>query len=272
MTTWHLDRDLADRYTDGRARGALAASVEQHLLGCAECRALLHPDRPRLDAVWAGVVDRVEAPPVGIVERLLRTLGISGATARLVAATPTLRSAWVVGVCVVLALALAAAHASPRGTVVFVAMAPVLPLAGVALAFNPRTDPFLELAAASPYSLVRLLVARTAFVVATTLLPAAVLTPLLPGDRWLTVAWLLPGLAMSSVVLALARRVEPFVSALVLAGGWLALCSWHLARGTSPLVEHTTLVQLVSALAFLAAAARLVRHRDDLVPSRRSHA
>jgi hypothetical protein len=136
---------------------------------------------------------------------------------------------------------------------VFVALAPVLPLAGVALAFNPRTDPFLELAAASPYSLVRLLLARTAFVVGTTLLPAALLTPLLPGDRWLTVAWLLPALAMSTVVLALARRIEPFLSALVLAGGWLALSTWRMTLGTSLLVEHLT-------------------HRHDLVPSRRSHA
>jgi hypothetical protein len=275
MTTWHLDRDLADRYTDGRVGGTLAASVEQHLVGCAGCRGLLRPsdlDAARLDTVWTEVLEQVETPRVGLVERLLRGIGVSGSTARLVAGTPTLRSAWVVGVCVVLLLALLASHASPKGTAVFVALAPVLPLAGVALAFNPRTDPFLELAAASPYSLVRLLLARTAFVVGTTLLPAALLTPLLPGDRWLTVGWLLPALAMSTVVLALARRIEPFLSALVLAGGWLALSTWRMSIGTSLLVEHTTLVQLVSVVAFAAAATHLFTHRHDLVPSRRSHA
>jgi hypothetical protein len=275
MTTWHLDRDLADRYTDGRVGGTLAVSVEQHLVGCAACRGLLSPADPhaaRLDAVWTEVLEQVEAPRVGLVERLLRRVGVSGPTARLVAATPTLRSAWAVGVCVVLLLALVAAHASPRGTAVFVALAPVLPLAGVALAFNPRTDPFLELAAASPYSLVRLLLARTAFVVGTTLLPAALLTPLLPGDRWLTVGWLLPALAMSTVVLALARRIEPFLSAVVLAGSWLALSTWRMTLGTSLLVEHAFLVQLVSAVAFTVAATHLVTHRHDLVPTRRSHA
>jgi hypothetical protein len=275
MTTWHLDRDLADRYTDGRVGGALAASVEQHLVACADCRGLIRPtdlDGSRLDAVWTEVLEQVEAPRVGLLERLLRAVGTSGSTARLVAATPTLRSAWVVGVCVVLLLALAASHASTRGTAVFVALAPVLPLAGVALAFNPRTDPFLELAAASPYSLVRLLLARTAFVVGSTLLPAVLLTPLLPGDRWLTVAWLLPALAMSTVVLALARVIEPFLAALVLAGGWLALSTWRMSLGTSLLVEHTFLVQLASAVAFAAAAAHLVTQRHDLVPSRRSHA
>lgn len=275
MTTWHLDRDLVDRYTGGRAGSALAASVEQHLLGCADCRALLRPedvDPARIEAVWTEVVEQVEAPPVGLLERLLRVIGVSGPSARLVAATPTLRGAWAVGVCVVLLLALAASHASPRGTAVFVALAPVLPLAGVALAFNPRTDPFLELAAASPYSLVRLLLARTAFVVGTTLLPAVLLTPLLPGDRWLTVGWLLPALAMSTVVLALAGRVEPFLSALVLAGGWLALSTWRMTLGTSLVVEHTSLVQAVSAVAFAVAATHLITHRHDLVPSRRSPA
>jgi hypothetical protein len=275
MTTWHLDRDLADRYTDGRVGGALAASVEQHLVACADCRGLIRPaslDTVRLDAVWSEVLEQVEAPRVGLLERLLRTVGVSGSTARLVAATPTLRGAWVIGVCVVLLLALVASHASPRGTAVFVALAPVLPLAGVALAFNPRTDPFLELAAASPYSLLRLLLARTAFVVGSTLLPAALLTPLLPDDRWLTVGWLLPALAMSTVVLALAHRVEPFLSATVLAGGWLALSAWRMTLGTSLLVEHTSLVQIVSAVAFAVAAAHLVTHRHDLVPSRRSHA
>jgi hypothetical protein len=272
MTTWHLDRDLADRYTDGRVGGALAASVEQHLLGCADCRGLLRSDPGRLDTVWAEVLEQVEAPRVGLLERTLRRLGAGHPTARLVAATPTLRGAWVIGVCVVLLLALAASHASPRGTAVFVALAPVLPLAGVALAFNPRTDPLLELAAASPYSLVRLLVARTAFVVGSTLLPAALLTPLLPGDRWLTVAWLLPALAMSTVVLALARRVEPFLTALVLAAGWLALSTWRMTVGASLLVEHGSAVQLVSAVAFAAAATHLVAHRHDFVPTRRSHA
>lgn len=274
MTTWHLDRDLADRYTDGRVGGTLAASVEQHLVGCAHCRDLIHPaglDTARLDAVWSEVLEQVEAPRVGLLERLLRRLGVASSTARLVAATPTLRGAWVIGVCVVLLLALLASHASPRGTAVFVALAPVLPLAGVALAFNPRTDPFLELAAASPYSLLRLLLARTTFVVGSTLLPAVLLTPLLPGDRWLTVGWLLPALAMSTVVLALAPRVEPFLSATVLAGGWLALSTWRMTLGPSLLVGHSPLVQLVSAIAFAVAATHLVTHRHDLVPSRRSH-
>lgn len=276
MTTdtsgWHLDRELADRYGSGRVTGALAASVEQHLVGCPDCRGLLVAEDARLDAVWAGIVEEVHAPRAGWLERALRGLGVTATTARLVAATPSLRGAWVLSVLVVLLLALLAGHASPRGAVVFVALAPVLPLAGVALAFGQRFDPTLDIAAASPYSLVRLLAARTAFVIATTLLPAAALAPLLPGNAWTSIGWLLPGLAMSALVLAAARRVEPVTTAAVLAFGWMALVGWRTAADRPLLLEHGALVQLVSVAALAAALASLVLHRHDLTLSTRRSA
>ncbi|WP_148573919.1 zf-HC2 domain-containing protein [Nocardioides caldifontis] len=262
--SWHLDDELAGRYERGEVAGVLAASVEQHLVGCPSCRALLHADPTRLDAVWARIVEQVQAPRTGLLERVLRALGTSGPTARLVAATPTLRGAWLLSVLVVLLLALLAGHASPRGVVVFVALAPVLPLAGVALAFGQRFDPALEIAAASPYSLVRLLAARTAFVLATTLLPAAAVAPLLPGDASTSLGWLLPGLAMSAGVLAAARRFPPLTTATVLAAAWTALVGWRAAADRPLLLEHGTLVQLVSLAALAVAATVLVRHRHDL--------
>ena len=171
MTTWHLDPDMARRYAGGGTAPAFAASVEQHLTGCPDCRALVPQDDARVDRVWAEVLDAVEAPRVGPLEAVLRRLGVSHPTARLVAATPTLRGAWLLASLAVVLLAAAAAQAGPRGTLMFVALAPVLPVLGVALAFGDRTDPTLEVAVASPYSLVRLLAARTSFVVATSILP-----------------------------------------------------------------------------------------------------
>ena len=176
-TTWHLDDAMAQRYADGGTAPAFAASVEQHLTGCPDCRALVPQDGLRTDRIWAEVLDTVEAPRIGAVEAVLRRLGVSHPTARLVAATPALRGAWMVASLVVVLLAVAASQSGPRGTLVFVALAPVLPVVGVALAFGDRTDPTLELAVASPYSLVRLLAARTAFVITTSLVPAALLTP-----------------------------------------------------------------------------------------------
>jgi hypothetical protein len=264
VQAWHLDEPLAARYQSGEVAGVLAASVEQHLVGCGPCRGLLRADPVRLDAVWSRVVEDVQAPRVGLLERTLRTLGVSGSTARLVAATPTLRGAWLLSVLLVLLLALLAGHASPRGVVVFVALAPVLPLAGVALAFGQRFDPALDIAAASPYSLVRLLAARSAFVLATTLLPAAAVAPLLPGDAWTSIGWLLPGLAMSASVLAAAPRVPPLTTAVALAALWTALVCWRTAVDRPLLLEHGPLVQLVSLAALAVAATSLVLHRHDL--------
>lgn len=263
MNAWHLERDLAERYAGGQVSPVLAASVEQHLVACSACRGLIPADQPRLDAVWTEILETVEAPRVGPVERALRLLGVSDPTARLVAATPSLRGAWLTGVLVLLVTALLAAHASRQGVLVFVALAPVLPVAGVALAFGPRTDPTLELAAASPYSLVRLLAARTSFVVATTLLPAAALSLFLPGGSWLAIGWLLPSLAMCSVVLATAQHVEPHVSALGMSSAWVALTAWSATRDTALLADYGAVVQLLSLAVVAVAGWTLSTHRFE---------
>jgi hypothetical protein len=270
MTTWHLERELADRYSAGQVNPVLAASVEQHLLACADCRSLVSADQPRLDSVWAEILESVEAPRAGFLERTLRALGVSDATSRLVAATPSLRGAWLTGVCVLLVVAFLAAHASRHGTLVFVALAPVLPVVGVALAFGSRSDPTLEVAAASPYSLVRLLAARTAFVVATTLLPAAALTFFVPGRDWLTIGWLLPSLAMCSVVLATAQRIEPHLSALGLSAAWVGVTAWSAAQDAALLTDHGTVVQLLSLVVLLTAGWSLATHRLEPNPHRRA--
>ena len=270
MTTWHLERDLADRYSTGQVSPVLAASVEQHLVACAACRSLITADEQRLDAVWAEIIDTVEAPKVGLVERALRLLGVSDPTARLVASTPSLRGGWLTGVLVLLVVAFLAAHASRHGTLVFMAFAPVLPVVGVGLAFGPQSDPTLEVAAASPYSLVRLVAARTTFVVGTTLLPAAALTFLLPDESWWPIGWLLPSLAMCSVVLATAQRIEPHLSALGLSAAWIGLTAWSATRDTALLADHAVVVQLLSLAVLAAATWSLLTHRFEPNPHRRT--
>ena len=271
MTTWHLDPDMARRYAGGGTAPAFAASVEQHLTGCPDCRALVPQDAARVDRTWAEVLDTVEAPRVGPVETALRRLGVSHPTARLVAATPMLRGAWLLASLAVVLLAVAASQADERGTVMFVALAPVLPVLGVALSFGDRTDPTLEVAVASPYSLVRLLAARTAFVVATSLVPAVLVVPLLDGDAFFALAWMLPALAMSAAVLAAARRVQPALTATLLTAGWVTATVWHLSTEGSLVARHPGLVQLVSIVALTVAVASIVRHRHEPVaPLRRN--
>lgn len=268
MTRWHLDEDLLERYVAGAAPPVLAASVEAHVVGCAACRARMVPvvDLPRLDRLWDEILERVDAPVPAPVERLLLRLGIPDGTARLLAATPSLRGAWFASVGAVLVLALASAHATDRGVLVFLVLAPLLPLVGVAAAFSPLTDPVYEVAAASPYSCFRLLVVRSAAVLAATVLLIGLAGLLLPGAPWLAAAWLLPALALTSATLALATWFEPLRSALALATVWIAVVSPALAPGRDPLSVVGAGAQLLSLVVLLAALALVVVRRNALAP------
>lgn len=266
MSGWHLEQDVLARYVGGTASPALAASIEAHVVGCAVCRERLVPavELPRLDRIWDEVVERVDAPVPAPVERLLLRLGVRDDTARLLAATPTMRGAWFASVVAVLALALASAHATERGIVVFLALAPLLPVAGVAAAFSPRTDPVHELAAAAPYSSFRLLAVRSAAVLTATVLLAGAAAALLPGAPWLAVAWLLPALALTAATLALATWFEPLYSALALATLWIGVTAPALAPGRDPLLVVRSGAQLVCVAVLLAALATVAVRRDAL--------
>jgi len=264
MNTWHVDDGLLDDYAEGTPLPpALTASVEAHLERCASCRARLVPvaDVPRLDAVWAEVVDRVDAPRVPPVERLLVALGLAPDTARLLAVTPSLQLSWFTGTAIALTLALLVAHTGDHGVALFLALAPVLPVAGVAVAFSAHTDPLHEVAIAAPYSSYRLLLVRSAAVLVTTLLLALPTAALLPSTPWVAAGWLLPALALTCASLALATRVDPVVSSAGLAVAWLVLALSGLAPGRDPLIVATVVPQLLCLVLFLAAAAALVTQR-----------
>jgi hypothetical protein len=263
-TAWHMDSDLADAYAAGRVGPVLAASVEQHLLRCEACRALLPVDRPRLDAVWSEVVERVLEPRRSLLERLLGRLGLDEGTSRLVAATPSLRGAWLTGVVVVLCLAVMAAHSDENGVAVFMALAPVLPVAGVALVFGPKADPAHEIVAATPYSALHLLAVRTAFVVGTTMVPAALLSPFLPGGGLIALAWLVPALALTGATLILATWLAPHVAAVGLGAAWVSVVLPGLAHHRDPLLAAHPAVQLLSVAALAASALVLLTHRHEL--------
>ena len=265
-TPWHLDAALAERYADGTLGTVLTASVEQHLTACATCRALLtpHVDTPRLEAVWADVLERVEQPRRSLLERLLTRLGMDDATARLVAAAPSLRGAWVTGTTLVLALALVAAYVADNGVGLYLALAPLMPMVGVALAYGPLSDPAHEVVAATPYSQLRLLALRTAFVVTTTLVPAGLAGLFLPGSPYLAVAWLLPALALTVGTVALSARVAPHLAATALGIAWLVVSLRALAPRRDPLLAVSSPVLLACTVVLVIAAAFLYTRRRDL--------
>ncbi len=259
---WHLDDDLLDTYAEGRPlSAALTASVEAHLERCATCQSRLVPaaDPARLDAVWAEVEDALDAPRAGLLERLLLRAGVASDTARLLAITPSLQASWLTGTAVVLTLALLVAHSGERGLALFLALAPVLPVAGLAMAFGPRTDPLHEVAVAAPYSSFRLLLVRSAAVLTATAVLAVPATFLVPSTPLVAAAWLLPALALSVTSLALAARVDPVVSSAGLSGTWLVLALSGLAPDRDPLVVATVVPQLLCLVLLVVSGAVLLR-------------
>lgn len=262
---WHLDEELARRYAEHRVPGILATSVEQHLTSCSACRALLRPAVPtaRLAAVWAEVLEQVETPPVGRLERLLHRIGLDEPTARLVAVTPLLRTSWLAGTALVLVLVLLAAETATPTVALFLVLAPILPVAGVALTFGPAADPAHEIVAGTPYSPVRLLAVRTLVVVSSTFLPAGVAAALLPVDVRLALAWLLPALALTVGTVALSTRLVPHVAASALGVGWVTVVLYGVARH-DPFLAATPVVQLTCLVGLAFAGTVLLFRSQDL--------
>jgi hypothetical protein len=212
--SWHVPEQLAVAYVDGAVQGARAASVEAHILTCPDCRSLVNADVPvdRLAAIWSSVVDEVDAPRRSWVERSLSSLGMSQTDARLAAAAPTLHLSWLSSLVAVLIFAAWASNTTERGAVLFLIVAPVVPVLAVAGAYGPRIDPTYETSVASPYPTLRLVLLRSATVVVASGLLAVTASAFVPSGH-VAAAWLLPCLALVSLALLLARWVALPVAA-----------------------------------------------------------
>src|SRR4051812_45038896 len=276
MTTWHIDAADVITYRDGRVGNARAASIETHLVACAGCRDLVattveDSDGDRLRRVWLEIVDVAEAPAPLLAERMLRRLGTRPDTARLLAASPSLRLSWITGVAVVLAMAAASSHTGRIGLALFLALAPVLPVAGVAASFGPGVDPAYEVTVASPYSSTRLLLLRSLAVVLTTLTLTAAGAALLP-DQQAAAAWLLPALGLTAGTLALSTRFDPLRAGVAMAALWFAVAIPALRPGAHPLVATDLAVQVASVVVFVVGLVVVIGRRDELGGGLRSRA
>lgn len=274
MTTSVPGPHLAPDQLSGYAAGVLSAVeesyLEEHLLSCGACRRLVPAVTPvddrRLEAVWHEVVDVLDRPRPSVAERALRRLGASRETARLVAAAPSLRLPWLSAVCACLLLAaVAAGTGGVRGSWLFLTLAPLIPVAGVAAAYGPHTDPAWELARAAPYSLARLTLLRGAAVLASTLPLAVLVGLLLPGSAWWVAAvWLLPSLAFVTVTLWSATYLDPLLAAGMLTVGWVAVTSHAMWQRADPALLLRPGVQLAFAAAAAVAAVGLWSRSDTL--------
>ncbi|GGW18239.1 hypothetical protein GCM10018980_69440 [Streptomyces capoamus] len=238
---WHASEDLVARYAAGVLPEPDAWSLEKHVEGCAGCASRVSAAvrgtaaGAVLAQVRAAVLESAPAPvartaPAPVVAGAPEAAGAAGwpapsRIARLLwAAGPAVRGAWlpaVLGVAVA-ALALAYGAGFPGARALLLAVAPVVPVAGVALSYGPHADPLYEVTAATPGGGLRLALTRTVAVLAVSL-PLLTLTGLLlpASGAPAAAAWLLPGLALALASLALASFVGCRAAAGVTGGGWL---------------------------------------------------
>ncbi|MEU2059364.1 zf-HC2 domain-containing protein [Streptomyces sp. NPDC013455] len=161
------------------------------------------------------------APAVGAAGP---AVGLSRWVRLLWAAGPAVRGAWLPAVLGVAmgAPALSYGAGLPGARALLLAIAPVVPVAGVALSYGPHADPLHEVAAATPGGGLRLALTRTVAVLAVSL-PLLTLTGLLlpASGAPAAAAWLLPALVLALATLVLAPFVGCRAAAGVTGGGWL---------------------------------------------------
>lgn len=256
---WHVQPDDLAAWAQGRLDDGAAWSVEAHLPVCHRCRekvgALVPPER--LETGRRRLLAEIDAPLQSLAERVLAGLGVPEHLGRLVVVTPSLRRSWLVAVGIGLALAVGASRLSAgrpeswHGMIPYLALAPVLPLLGVAAAFGPRGDPAFAVVVATPFSSFRLLLLRTLASVGASIVLLALSALLLPQLGW-GLAVLIPALALSAVTLALSSVSAPVFAAGIPVAGWLVTLSvglpiWH---GPAPLASpQAQILGVVVALA-----------------------
>jgi Putative zinc-finger len=263
MTTWHADAELLAAYAGGRLDLARTASVEQHVLGCGHCRVAVAAgaDRVLLDRVWADTVDVIDRPPVSAGERILTAVGLAPRAARLASHASRARRAWLWSSALLAAFAIAAPRTDGRLTTWFLVLAPLVPATGVALAYGPDTDPMYEVVATAPYSRLRLILLRSLLVVPVTGALLLVTGLTVPGGARTSALWLLPGLALSAVTLALEARFGALRVAAALSLAWIGFAAGTRVSTGSVLTAYGPVVQLVCLTAVVTVVASAARGR-----------
>lgn len=255
--TWHVDQTALTRWVEGNDGSLGGASIEQHLLTCAECRSRV-PKPAALDDVWLRVRDELEAPQVSWLERVLVRAGVDTADARVIAVSPAFRASWITGLAVVLVFVVTAAMwADARGEWLFLLVAPLVPAAGVAIGYDPETEPALEQESSTPYCRGRMVLLRSLVLIVSGLPLVVGLSFLLPEG--ISFLWLLPAATLTVGVLAASTWVPPMQAAGVLGLGWLVVAA-SIGRERSPeqVLAGGFLVAYIG-LAVLAVAVLVVR-------------
>jgi hypothetical protein len=271
-TGWHVPDEEIRRYADRESTPPWLWSTEAHLAACPDCRDRLAAaaDPGLVPAGWARLDAELDAPKPGPLEAVLVRLGVPEHTARLLAATPVLRLSWLAAVAVTLAFIATAAHLAQAMAVpiLFLAVAPLLPLVGVAISFGPGVDPTYELTLVAPLHTFRLLLLRCAAVLTATTALSAGASLALPEYGPVVLGWLLPALALTLLSLALTPRLGPVTAAVAVGVGWAVLLASTVRFDTGESMLFAPAGQVTLAVAAAVAAAAVVKVRPDFETGR----
>ena len=208
-------------------------------------------DPYRIERNWMAISAELFAPQPSRVERWLRRLSVPPSVTRLMVATPALRRAWFLALALVVFIGLAAADRSQtrEDLLTLLVLAPLVPVLGVSMAYGTGSDPAHEISLATPLSGFRLVMIRSATVVACSVVVLAAASLLTGAVSTMTFGWLLPSLGLTAGSLALMTFTTPRRAGAIAAIGWVAAVI--VARNTSgdPLAAFTATGQVAMALA-----------------------
>lgn len=244
MTTthsWHVTSDELRGYVVDASPSLIAASIEAHLLACADCRTTLATERrsvhsatdamPHTEQMWARIADRIDVPRRPL-RSASRTLHVSLASPPLLAATVGIAAALLVAVGVV-------SVASPHWSLpVLLAFAPLAPVVAGVIAFQPGNDPAGQLTEATPLAGARLPLLRALLATVLSLASGVAASALTAMPFDMVTLWLLPGVAFAAITLASATLLNPTRVAVPLMVCWAALVfDWTRDHRTAPTTE-----------------------------------
>ncbi|MGD9791928.1 MAG: zf-HC2 domain-containing protein [Acidimicrobiia bacterium] len=214
------------------------------------------------------ILARAAAPRPTRIERALRRVGFSAGTTRLVLATPALRRSWFAALAVTVLFALNAAGSGqgsgPERLSTFLALAPLVPLLGVALAFGPGVDRTHAMTVAAPLSGLRLLLIRSLTVVSVSIAALTMAALLVPDSGWWRVAWLLPALAVTTAAMALQTWLPSRFAVGGAGAGWLILVLIGSQITDDALGPYGTVGQSAAGIVALCAVSIVVVRRGRL--------
>ncbi|WP_415952575.1 hypothetical protein [Streptomyces sp. KLOTTS4A1] len=247
----HITPDTLRRYARGSLPPAALRHVEPHLDTCGFCRdALLRATDPEaLHRVWQRIDHEADVPVPGPIERGLLALRVPDHMARLLSATPALRTTWLIGVLLTLLFtALTARLVEPdaQSPFTYLAAAPLLPALGVAVSSSRRCDPAYEIGQVAAPSAFHPVLLRASAVLASSAALAALASLVLPRPGLAAFGWLLPMCLLTVVSLLLLPRFGPVAAPAAAGGAWLGVMALtHRSEVLSTAAGQTVLAALL---------------------------